>query len=601
MSTKLAPTDLFQAASTALAKGDLAAAGDWVQKALRQFPKDPNFPHLHGLIAEQGGYLAEAAKAFGKAVALKPDFAEAHFNRGRLLVRLQKSADAIAAFRAALRFHPAFFEAWDNLGHALRAANDWDGAVDAFARAAALRPDRADAAGNLALMRRQICDWSTPLPDPFSLSPAAATVLIEDPAVQRLIAERWAKRAFPPAQYPPVSRPCTDGMPGQDRRVRVGYASCDIHDHATAYLIAELFILHDRARFEVFLYSYGPDDTSPIRQRIVETVEHFVPLHGLQVKAAAERIAADGIDILVDLKGYTKGGHPGLFAHRPAPIQMHWLGYPGTMGADFLPFLLADSVVIPPELDGYYTEEILRLPHSYQINDRQRPIGVTLPRAAYGLPETGFVFACFNQTIKITPQVFAVWLRLLADLPGSVLWLFASNPAAPQRLRAKAAEAGIDPARLIFAENKPLPDHLARYRLADLVLDTFPYGGHTTVSDALWVGTPVVAVQGQSFPSRVAASLLEATGLGPWVAHTLEDYEFKIRQLTQNPAQLAEVRSHLQNTRTTAPLFNTPLFVQDLETVFLSLINRLLRGDGVSVKQDKTPEGPETAYAIRTT
>ena len=357
------------------------------------------------------------------------------------------------------------------------------------------------------------------------------------------------------------------------RRLTVGYLSADFHSHATAYLAAELFELHDRARFEIVAYSVGPNDGSPIRRRLEAGFDRFHHLAGQPPAVIAEQITADGIDILVDLKGWTRDARPDVLALRPAPIQVAYLGYPGTMGVDFIDYVIADPVVLPMESQPFYAERIVHLPDCYQVNDRNRPRPPAPARAALGLPEDGPVLACFNAAYKITPQVFAVWMRLLEAKPDAVLWLLADEPAVEAALRRATAGHGIDPDRLIFAPHQPLEAHLARYAAADLFLDTLPYNAHTTGSDALWMGCPLVTCRGDSFAARVGASLLRSVGMSQLIAENLEQYHDIALALVRGDG-LKCLRSQLEASRDSAKLFDTPRFTQGLEAAFETMWRR---------------------------
>jgi protein O-GlcNAc transferase len=345
-----------------------------------------------------------------------------------------------------------------------------------------------------------------------------------------------------------------------------------LHEHATAYLIAEVLERHDRERFEIFAYSYGPDDGSPMRQRLRAGCEHFIDIAWAPDDAAARRIQGDALDLLVDLKGYTLGDRLQIMARRPCAIQATWLGYPGTTGAPFIDYAIADSFVIPPESEPAYSERIARLPHCYQPNDRNRAVAETHPRADYGLPEHAFVFCCFNQNYKITPEVFAAWMRLLRAVDGSVLWILDSNALARRNLLACAQRAGIAPDRLVFAPRMRNAEHLARYRAANLALDTFPYTSHTTLSDALWCGCPAVALCGHTFASRVSGSLLNAFGMTDMVAHTLADYEGLALALASDRDRLETVRTRVANARDASPLFDSAAFTRDLEDLYARIV-----------------------------
>jgi predicted O-linked N-acetylglucosamine transferase (SPINDLY family) len=375
-----------------------------------------------------------------------------------------------------------------------------------------------------------------------------------------------------PASLPP-------GHPSQARpgRLRVGYLSWDFHQHATSYLVAELFELHDRDRFEVFAYSYGPDDGSAIRARIRGGCEHFADVAGESFIEIAQRIRLNRIDVLVDLKGYTLGSRPQILALRPAPVQVNWLGFPGSMGTECVDYILADPFVIPEGAERHYAEKVVRLPDCYQVNDRKREISAFTPsREECGLPAAGVVFCSFNQTAKILPDVFARWMRILKAVPGSVLWLLETNRWASANLRRAATEQGVAAERLVFATRKPLPEHLARYRVADLSLDTYPYTSHTTASDALWAGCPLVTRAGETFASRVAGSILINAGMRELVTDDLAGYERRILELATSPGWLQEIRRKLQASRDSCALFDTPRFVRNLESAYETMFKTFL-------------------------
>jgi predicted O-linked N-acetylglucosamine transferase (SPINDLY family) len=312
-----------------------------------------------------------------------------------------------------------------------------------------------------------------------------------------------------------------------------------------------------------------------MRQRIIDTVDHFVDIRDESYIESARRIYQDRIDILVDLKGYTKYSRPQVLALLPAPVQVSYLGYPGTMGAEFINYILVDEFITPPQQQDHYTERFVYLPACYQINDRKRPRGVpTAARKTHGLPEQGFVFCCFNQTYKITPEVFAAWMRILLQVSGSVLWLLQSHPIAIENIRRAAAGKGVAPERILFAPIAPLSDHLARFALADLFLDTFPVNAHTTASDALWVGVPIVTYAGETFVSRVAGSLLHAVGLPELITTSLEEYEGLALRLAQDRDTLRRLRAHLDSQRNTVALFDSERFTRDLEAAYTWMLDQ---------------------------
>lgn len=356
------------------------------------------------------------------------------------------------------------------------------------------------------------------------------------------------------------------------QKIRLGYLSADFHEHATAYLMAELFERHDRSLFEVHAFSIGRDDQSPMSERLHRAIENFNAIGSLSDPEAARQIRCAEIDILVDLKGYTKESRPGIAAQRPAPIQVAYLGYPGSMGASFIDYAIVDPFVVPKELAASFDEKLAYLPHCYQANDSRRPIAEDTPsRADCGLPERSFVFCCFNNNYKITPQIFSLWMDLLQAVPDSVLWLLEDNPWVAKNLRREAATCGVDAARLVFAGRTSLAQHLARHRLADLFIDTLPYNAHTTASDALWAGLPVLTCAGMSFPARVAGSLLHAIGLPELVTANLEEYKAKALRFARHPESLLAVREQLARNRLTMPLFDNLRFCRHIEAAFVRM------------------------------
>jgi predicted O-linked N-acetylglucosamine transferase (SPINDLY family) len=393
---------------------------------------------------------------------------------------------------------------------------------------------------------------------------------LDDPALQRKAALIYLTDQLSEAP-PEGERPNRD--PAQ--KIRIGYYSSDFHNHATAHLMAELLASHDRQKFEVWGFSFGPDRRDAMRQRLAQTFDRFIDVHTHSDHEVAQLSRAMGVDIAVDLKGLTGDARTGIFAHRCAPLQVNFLGYPGTMALPCIDYIVADKVLIPPESQKHYSEKVVYLPHSYQVNDSQRKIAdQRFTRAELGLPEQGFVFCCFNNNYKIQPQTFDIWMRLLHAVPGSVLWLFEDNPTAAKNLRLEADHRGVDPARLVFAQRMQLPEHLARHRLADVFLDTLPYNAHTTASDALWAGLPVLTLIGQSFAARVAASLLQAMDLPELITHSEAEYESKALALARQPEQLQALKSKIERQRKTSPLFKGQLFAKHLEAAYEAMLER---------------------------
>lgn len=512
--------------------GALAEAAEQLATARRLAPRDVNLLNLAAHVATLQGDQQRAAALYQQVLKLQPDLPSVRFN----LLRAQ----AIIAEQAG----------------------DLPAALTALRQAEKIVPHDAQVAAQSALIARQLCHFEpTPALGNAPLNPAAAMVLLDDPQAQYANAWRWAQQQFGGIKPLPPAPPRPDNAP-----LRLGFLTSDLHEHATAYLIAEIFELLDRRRFAPFLYDYGAPDASAISRRIRGACPDGGNVYGQDAPSIAARIRSDAIDLLIDLKGYTRGGRLDILANRPAPLQLHWLGFPGTLGCQFIDYFIADAVALPPALQTAFSEKILTLPDSYQCNDRQRPLPPPLPRSAFDLPDDALVFASFNQTYKLHPDLLTLWAQILRDVPNGLLWLLASNKVAPEAVRAFFAAQGIAPERLHFAAPIPLAQHLQRYHVVDIALDTFPIGGHTTTSDALWLGVPVVTLAGSSFVSRVAASLLTATGQQALIAENPTDYRNLAVTLAQDTTRRQAIRATLVNDRLRLPLFASEIFTHHLMT-----------------------------------
>ena len=606
--------------ATLKAQGALGEAAAAFRRAAALNPDSPEACNNLGLALYGLGALDEAVAAHQRAITLRPDYADAHNDLGVALHRQGRPHEAATAYRNAIAVQPNHAGAYNNLGVVLQELEILDEALDSFERARALqphhseatnnqgsllqrlgrldeaeaayrqaigeRPDYCDAVCNLTFLRRRLCDWREAERDAElcrgfvrngarELSPLAFLAIDSTPREQLMCARQWtAAQTDGTATLPPRQPEARD-------RLRLGYLSADLRQHPVAILAAELFERHDRGRFETFAYSYSPDDGSELRQRLTRAFDHFVDVAALSHADAASRIRADGIDILVDLTGHTRGARPPILAARPAPVQASFLGYPGTMGAPFIDYVIADAVVAPMHEQPFFDERIVHLPDSFMPGDTTRAIADATPsRAACGLPEAGFVFCCFNNSHKLTPAFFDVWMRLLRATPGSVLWLSVGGAAAQTHLRREAEARGVAADRLVFAQRvTSMADHLARHRQADLFLDTLPYNAHTTASDALWAGLPVLTCTGGSFVGRVAASLVQAVGLGELVTRDLREYETLALRLAAEPARLAGLRARLAANRATAPLFDTPRYTRHIEAAYRRMWERWAAGN----------------------
>jgi protein O-GlcNAc transferase len=537
--------------------------------------------HL-GALLQRRMRLEEAAETFRLALRHAPDNPHLWMRLGDVgLARFTHDSvrEAEKCFRKALELQPGLANVHFNLGHVHHFEGRLDEAVRSYQTALKLEPGKVAFAASLLTEMQQLCDWSrlgelsesqrrSALEHPEQpVQPFGLLSIPSTPVEQLACAQNFARLLSGAAARERERLSFRFDRPPRERR-RIGYLSAEFHAHATAYLAAELFELHDRSRYEVFAYSYGPDDGSAIRARLRRSFDRFVEVRLLPHAAAAAAIHADEVDILVDLKGYTVHARPEIVALRPAPIQVSYLGYPGTMGADFIDYIVGDRFVTPVERAGHFSESLVIMPDSYQVNDRRRQIGRTPSRRDLELPDRGFVFCCFNQSYKILPDVFAAWMRMLEAVPGSVLWLLEWNRWAAQNLRSEASRHGVDPSRLVFAPSMPLAEHLGRLSAADLFLDTLPVNAHTSASDALWAGLPLLTCAGETFASRVAGSLLAAAGVPELITRSLGEYEALGLRLARAPSELAELRRRLSLGRDAAALFDTPRFVRNLETAY---------------------------------
>jgi predicted O-linked N-acetylglucosamine transferase (SPINDLY family) len=560
----------------------------------------------------------DALAAYRRALALKPVLAESWSGSGFCLMALKSYDEAIAAFDQALTFSPGLTEAWYGRGSCLTALKRYEEAAIAFDRAIAIAPDLAQAwhsrsqfcsatgrhgdaaanleraytldpalpglAGDLLRARMQICRW-----DGFDTASADVLAAINagHPAIQPLTLlalpssledQRRCARLWVADQWPQRPDPVWRGERYDHSRIRVAYLSADFRDHATAHLAAGLFEHHDTSRFEIIAVSLGPNDNSSMRARLERAFERFVDASTWDDERICSLVREMEIDILVDLNGLTTDSRTGILIQRCAPTQVQFLGYPGTMGTKHVDYIVADRTVIPDDERHHYDEKVVHLPDSYQVNDARRAIAArAFTREELGLPADGMVFCCFNSTQKITPGVFGSWMRILGACPASVLWLLGDDAAA-ENLRSEAEASGVDARRLVFAERIPGPEHLARHRCADLFLDTLPYNAHTTASDALWAGLPVLTCRGDTFAGRVAASLLTAVGLSELITKTAGDYEALAIELANNPARLAQLKQQLAGNSATAPLFDTARFAGQLEAVYEEMMARSRAG-----------------------
>lgn len=531
---------------------DLPSALATIREAHAIDQIDPRILLEMGLIHRALGDINSAMSCYQRAAQLAPDWADVYYHAGDACYAAGNVAGAVNFLANALQRDPDHLLALCNLRFQFQAQCAWRNVEQLTAN-----------------IHRVLAQDRHPAVSPFAMLTVEST-----PAQQRSYADHWVRERVDPIVHFYSATPFAFKRERKDK-LRIAYLSADFSRHATAYLIAELFELHDRSAFEIYAYSLGLNDASPIRQRIVAACDHFADVRDESYIETAQRIYRDGIDILVDLKGYTKDSRPQITALRPAPVTVNYLGYPGTMGGDFIDYVITDRYVTPPDQQCHFAEEFVYISDCYQINDRHRNATATTPgRQELGLPEDGFVFCCFNHTYKITASAFATWMRLLKRVPGSVLWLLASNPTATENLRRAAVESGIAAERLVFAPICAQAEHLARYRAADIFLDTFPVTAHTTASDALWMGVPIVTRTGTSFVERVAGSLCHAMSLPQLVTDSWQQYEAMAYTLATNNAFYAETRSILVRNKDSSPLFDSARVTRALEDSYRMMWNR---------------------------
>jgi protein O-GlcNAc transferase len=524
--------------------------------------------------------FVEASDACDKALLLHPEYVEGLSNKGNALYELERFEDAIDFFDEALRLRPSYAEAFLNKGHALFQLGRYVEAISSYEEALVLNPDIDWLHGCLIFAKMKICDWTgmdgyiekitgKVILGHKVIDPLALLSLVDDSFIHKKAAEILIQTRHP-------LNTALGDIPKhpKNEKIRIGYFSADFKNHPVAFLIAELFEIHDRNQFEVYAFSLV-STKDKMRDRIVSSVDHFIDVEKKSDLEIAELSRSLSVDIAINLSGFTQDSRTGLFAYRAAPIQVNYLGYPGTTGSNYFDYIIADRTLIPTQSQGFYSEKVVYLPNSFQVNDRKRSISTKqFTKHELGLPTNGFIFCCFNNSYKILPVTFDGWMRILKAVDESVLWLFEDNPSATENLRLEASRRGVDPNRLIFAQKLPLEEHLARHYLADLFLDTMPYNAHTTASDALWTNLPVLTLMGESFASRGAASLLNAIGIPELIAHTQIEYEEMAILLAKNPEKLHAIKQKLSDNRLVKPLFDTPLYSRGIETAFMEMYRR---------------------------
>ncbi|MFM1806888.1 MAG: hypothetical protein RL212_1147 [Pseudomonadota bacterium] len=547
-------------------------------------PFDPEIFLNMGVTLQELKRYDEAISHYDKALSLKPDYAEGWSNKGNALQELKRYDEAISHYDKALSLKPDYAEGWSNKGNALNSLKRHSQSAKCYLKALEFKVDDSYLLGQAHHQMMLECDWTNyekNINEIFHLvderrkgaEPFGFQGIADTEELLKKCAEVYSNDKFPALDH------LSEFIQYKHHKIRIGYLCGEFREQATSILMTRVWELHDKSNFEIFAFDNGWDDGSDYRQRIEKAFTKIFDISDTSDLEVAKLIQANEIDILVNMNGFFGAERQLVFSYKPAPIQVNYLGFPGTIGIDYIDYIIADKVVIPEGSRKHYIEKLAYLPNSYQANDDKRKISDSkFSRVQLGIPEDAFVFACFNNNYKITPAIFDSWMRILSHTPGSVLWLLADNPKAMDNLIREAAARGIDCLRLIFANRLPISEHLARHGLADLFLDTLPYNAHTTCSDALWAGLPVLTLMGHTFPGRVAASLLSAVGLSELIANTQEEYVSLAIELATNRKKLDGIRERLAKNRLTAPLFNSTLFAKNLETVYIKMYERHLEG-----------------------
>ena len=562
---------------------NFSKALEFINKAIKI---NPNFAEAYN---EQGNALNElkqpqsAIESYDKAININPRYSEAHYNKGLVLHELKKIELAIQSYDQAIKINPNHARSHNNKAFALQKLKKIDASIKSFYNVLKIEPNFDFLLGELIHAKNKLCDWSSFEEDlkilknkiskkEKSSTPFPVLQLYDSPSIQKSTAEIWVKEKFYKKN---VLKPIS--IAPKNKKIRLAYYSADFYNHAMSHLLAGLFESHDKSKFELFAFSFGPEKNDEMSKRISKPFDEFIKVNFKTDKEVAEISRNLRINIAVDLLCFTTNNRMGIFSERCAPVQINYLGYPGTSGSNFIDYIIADKVLIPKENQKYYSEKIIYLPNTYQARDSSQEISnKTFGREELNLPKNAFVFCCFNQNYKITPSIFNIWMRLLKNVNNSVLWLLEDNPTAVKNLKKEAKQRKVDPNRIIFAKRMPVPEHLARHKLADLFIDTFPYGAHTTCSDALWAGLPVVTCIGQSFASRVASSLLNAINLKELITTTEKEYEKLIIELAQNSFRLKEIKNKLDKNKFTKPLFNTKLYTKNIELAYTKVYEKYL-------------------------
>lgn len=580
--TQLAPNHEEAWLNYGKSLANLNRLGDAIKSYDRALKINPSYAEAwsnKGIALNDLEHYKEAIACYDKAIKINPNFPAAHYNRGNVLRAFKYYKEALKSYDRAIVLAPNFPGTYYKRGNIFFDLKQYELALSNYDKAARLQPDMDFLYGMRLHTQMHICDWENIDTEFIELAkkiernekaslPLTAIATTSSPSLQKKAAENWVRDKYPPTyELPEITKHL------KQRKIRIGYFSSDFRNHAVSFLALDLFKNHDRSRFEVIAFSYSHNTQDEMRITLENTFDTFVDVFDKTDKDIALLARNLEIDIAIDLGGHTQDNRFGIFAHRAAPIQVSYLGYLGTTGANYIDYLIADETIIPNANQQHYSEKIAYIP-SYQINSKRNVSEKEFSRQESGLPQKGFVFCCFNNNFKINPVTFDSWMRILKQVEGSVLFLYAENDLAAINLKKEANRRGINSDRLIFGKKLPMPEYLARYRVADLFLDTLPYNAGTTASDALWAGLPVLTCIGETFSSRMAASLLNAIHLPELITSTQEEYEALATELATNPQKLSAIRKKLSSNRLTAPLFDTQLFTKNIEAAYTKMYER---------------------------
>ena len=559
-------------------KKKYSLAINFINRAIKISPKfAENYNEKGNALYELKKHQA-AIECYDKAIDINPKYFDAFYNKGVVLHELKKLEEAIKNYDKALNIKKNHTFALNNKGFALEKLKKFNEALDSYNKVLKIDPNFSFLLGKIIHTKSLLCNWDSFEKNLENLKnqinnnktstlPFATLALYDMPKLHKKTAEIWVKKNF---ENKKIIEPINKYK--KNNKIKIGYYSADFHNHATSLLIAEMLELHDKSKFDLFGFSFGPNKNDTMRKRVAKCFNKFLDV---RLKSDDEIVQISRnlkIDIAIDLKGITTDERFGIFINRCAPIQVSFLGYPGTSGAKFIDYIIADKTLIPEENQKYFTEKIIYMPNSYQPNDSTKEISEKkMARENFDLPKNSFVFCCFNQNYKITPSIFNIWMKLLKKKQQSVLWLIKDSNEGVINLKNEAKKRGINPDRIIFANRMSVSEHLCRHRLADLFIDTFPYSAHTTCSDSLWSGLPVVTLMGNSFASRVSGSLLRAVGLNNLITKTVTKYENLILELANNPKKLKNIRKKLENNKFKVPLFDTKTYIKNLESSYTKI------------------------------